>query len=139
MSKNITHEGVVLSADDTRVTVRFIQSSACSGCHAKGICSSQDSTEKVVVAQTDGVAYQVGDAVNIIVSNRAAWQAVRYAFAIPLVLALVCLFGFVPYFGEVKASLGTLGVLALYYLGLYLLRGKLGRDVTFTVSHRITT
>lgn len=136
MSKNITHEGVVIKTEGTRVTVRFVQNSACSGCHAKGVCSSQDSAEKIVVAEGYGVPFQIGDEVNIIVSNSAAWQAVRFAFAIPLVLALVCLFCCVPYLGEVKASLATLAVLALYYLGLYLCRSHLGSKVEFTVTHK---
>lgn len=136
VSKNITHEGVVIKTEGSQVTVRFVQNSACSGCHAKGICSSQDSTEKIVVAKGFGEQYQIGDEVNIIVSNSAAWQAVRYAFALPLVLALVCLFCFVSYLGEVMASLATLGVLAVYYLGLYLCRGRLGSHVEFTVTHR---
>lgn len=136
VSKNITHDGVVIKTDGTQVTVRFVQSSACSGCHAKGICSSQDSAEKVVVAESRGEVYQVGDSVNIIVSNSTAWQAVRYAFALPLVMAMVCLFCVVPLAGEVMACLITLGLLALYYLVLYFLRHKLGSNVSFEVSRR---
>lgn len=133
MSKNITHEGVVIKVEGTQVTVRFVQSSACSGCHAKGICSSQDSAEKVVVADSEGASYEVGEPVRILVSNSAAWQAVRYAFAIPLVLALVCLFAAVPLWGEAMACLATLGFLAVYYLVLYLCRQRLGRQVRFTL------
>lgn len=137
VSKNITHDGVVIKTEGTRVTVRFVQNSACSGCHAKGICSSQDSAEKVVVAEGYGVPYQVGETVNIIVSNRMAWRAVRYAFAIPLVMALVCLFCLVPLWGELTACLSTLAVLALYYIVLFLLRHRLGSEVEFTLERRV--
>lgn len=133
MSKNITHEGVVIKAEGTQVTVRFVQSSACSGCHAKGICSSQDSAEKVVVADSEGASYEVGEPVRIEVSNSTAWQAVRYAFALPLVLALVCLFVAVPLLGEAEGSLATLGFLAAYFFVLYLCRHRLGRQVRFTL------
>lgn len=136
MSNNITHDGVVIKTEGTQVTVRFVQSSACSGCHAKGICSSQDSTEKIVVVESYGVPYQVGEAVNIIVSNRMAWQAVLFAFAIPLVLALGLLFGLVTCFGELAGCLATLGALALYYVVLFLFRHRLGSKVEFTLERR---
>ena len=80
--KNITHDGRVIKVEGHKVTVCFIQSSACSGCHAKGICSSQDQAEKIVVADSEGVEYSVGEKVNIIVSNEMAWSAVVLAFAI---------------------------------------------------------
>ena len=134
MSKNITHEGVVIKTEGTRVTVRFVQSSACSGCHAKGICSSQDSAEKIVVAESFGELYQVGEKVNILVSNSSAWQAVLFAFAIPLMLALVCLFCLVPLMGEMMSCLAVLGIMAFYYFGLYLCRNKIGTKVQFTLS-----
>ena len=137
MSSNITHDGVVIKTEGTKVTVRFVQSSACSGCHAKGICSSQDSAEKVVVAEGYGVPYQVGEAVNIIVSNRMAWQAVRYAFAIPLVVALVVLFCAVPLWGEIAGCLAAIGILVLYYLVLFLLRHRLGSEVEFTLERKL--
>ncbi len=137
MSNNITHEGVVIKTEGTLVTVRFVQSSACSGCHAKGICSSQDSAEKIVVAESYGVPYQTGEAVNILVSNRMAWQAVLFAFAIPLVLALAMLFGMVSLFGELTGCLATLGVLFFYYVGLYLLRHRLGSKVEFTLERKV--
>lgn len=133
MSKNITHDGVVIKAEGRQVTVRFVQSSACSGCHAKGICSSQDSAEKIVVADSGNVPFAVDDSVRIIVRGSTAWKAVCYAFALPLVLALVCLFVSVAYWGEIMACFATLGLLAVYYFILYLCRGRMGREVEFTV------
>lgn len=137
MSRNITHDGIVIKAEGSLVTVRFVQSSACSGCHAKGICSSQDSVEKCVVADAGNERYQVGDSVNIHVDNGTAWKAVCYAFALPLILALACLFVFVPLWGEVKASMATLAVLGLYFIGLFLCRKVLESKVEFTVTRKV--
>lgn len=135
--KNITHDGRVVKVDGHQVTVCFIQSSACSGCHAKGICSSQDQAEKIVVVDSLGVEYSVGEKVSIIVSNEMAWSAVVLAFMIPLVLAFVVLFCTVPFGGEMVACLVTLAVLAIYYFVLYLQREKLNRKVVFSITRAL--
>ena len=132
--KNITHDGRVIKVEGRQVTVCFIQSSACSGCHAKGICSSQDQAEKIVVADSEGVEYSVGEQVQIIVSNEMAWQAVVLAFMVPLVVAFIALFIAVPQVGEMWACLVTLGVLAVYYLVLFTQRHRLNRKVVFRIS-----
>ena len=132
--KNITHEGRVVKVDGREVTVCFIQNSACSGCHAKGICSSQDQAEKMVVADSQGVEYAVGEKVNIIVSNEVAWTAVVLAFIVPLIIAFIALFVTVPLAGELTGCLLTLGVLAVYYLVLFTQRNKMNRKVVFTLS-----
>lgn len=132
--KNITHDGRVVKVNGRQVTVCFIQSSACSGCHAKGICSSQDQAEKIVVADSQGVEYSVGEKVNIIVSNEMAWSAVMLAFMVPLVLAFIALFIAVPLVGEMMACLITLGVLAVYYVILFMQRDKLNRKVVFAIE-----
>lgn len=132
--KNITHEGRVVKVDGREVTVCFIQNSACSGCHAKGICSSQDQAEKMVVADSQGVEYAVGEKVNIIVSNEVAWTAVVLAFIVPLIIAFIALFVTVPLAGELTGCLVTLGVLAIYYLVLFTQRNKMNRKVVFTLS-----
>lgn len=132
--KNITHDGRVIKVEGRQVTVCFIQSSACSGCHAKGICSSQDQAEKIVVVDSEGVAFSVGEQVQIIVSNEMAWQAVMFAFMIPLIVAFVALFIAVPQAGEMWACIITLGVLAIYYMVLFLQRARLNRKVVFHIS-----
>lgn len=132
--KNITHDGRVVKVNGREVTVCFIQNSACSGCHAKGICSSQDQAEKLVVADSQGVDYSVGEKVTIIVSNEMAWSAVMLAFLVPLVLAFIALFIAVPLAGEMMACLITLAVLAVYYAVLFLKRDKLNRKVVFTIE-----
>ena len=134
--KNITHDGRVVKVEGHQVTVCFIQSSACSGCHAKGICSSQDQAEKIVVVDSQGVEYSVGETVMIIVSNEMAWSAVMLAFMVPLVLAFIALFCAVPFVGEMWACLITLGVLAVYYLGLFTQRAKLNRKVVFSITRQ---
>ncbi len=140
MSKNITHEGIVTEVSGQWVTVRFVQQSACSSCHAKALCAggNSESAERQVVANSYGVAYQPGDKVRVIVGGGLAWSAVVVAFLIPLVLALLCLFVTVGRTdNELMGCLATLAVLAVYYVVVWLLRHKLERKVEFTLQHLV--
>lgn len=138
MSKDITHDGIVIDADGTQVTVRFVQHSACSDCHARALCSnSSDSAAKTAVAQTEGVAYAVGDAVTLIVDSGSAWRAVLFAFVVPMVLSMAMLFVVKDMMGEMWACLATLAFIAVYYLLLYGQRHRLERRVVFRVRHRV--
>ena len=119
MSNQITHEGVVVKVEGQRVTVQFVQNSACSGCHAKTLCSSgtSDSRQREVVANSYGTPYEVGDYVRVVVSSELAWTAVLLAFVIPMVLALISLFVIVGFTGsEIMGCLVTLLLLGLYSL-----------------------
>ena len=133
----IRHEGIVVKVEGQEVTVRFVQSSACSACHAKALCSggSSDSAERQIVANSYGVSYQVGEQVSVIVSSGLAWSAAVIAFGIPLALGLACLFVAVNSSGsEVLGSIITLAVLLVYYLIVWCFRHRLEHRVEFLVS-----
>ena len=137
VAKNITHEGVVVRVEGQFVTVQFVQSSACSGCHAKALCSggSSESAERRVVANSYGVPYAVGEQVRVAVSNSLAWSAVVVAFLVPMILALACLFAVVGLTGsEMTGCWSTLLLLAVYYLCVWLMRDRLERRAEFTLE-----
>ncbi len=137
MSNRITHEGVVVKVEGQRVTVQFVQNSACSGCHAKSLCAggTSDSKQREVVANSFGVTYEVGDYVRVVVSSGLAWTAVLLAFVIPMVLALICLFVVVGLSGsEMTGCLVTLGLLGLYFLIVWIQRNRLERKTEFTLE-----
>lgn len=137
MSNNITHEGVVVKVEGQRVTVQFVQNSACSGCHAKTLCSSgtSDSAKREVIANSFGVPYEVGDYVRVVVTSGLAWKAVLLAFVVPMILALISLFGVVGFTGsELKGCLATLALLAVYYLVVWMQRDRLERKTEFTLE-----
>lgn len=134
MSKTITHDGVVIKTEGSNVHVQIVSHSACAGCHARGACTASDSKEKVIIAQSGGVEYSIGDRVTIIGSNSAAWYAVRLAFIYPILLAFIVLAGILVLTqSEVVACLGCLGVIAVYYLVLFLLRNKIETKFVFTL------
>ena len=137
MSNNITHEGVVVKVEGQRVTVQFVQSSACSACHAKSLCTggTSDSAQRKVIANSYGVSYEVGNYVRIIVTSGLAWTAVLLAFVVPMVLALVCLFVVIGYTGsEMIGCLATLAMLAVYFVIVWMQRDHLERKTEFTLE-----
>lgn len=137
MSNGVSHDGVVTKIEGKKVTVRFVQSSACSGCHARHMCTSGDSKEREVVAESYGYSFAVGDAVQVTVSHQLARTAMWYAFGLPAVLVLVALFPLIAWLGEMFACLAELALIAVYYTAFYQLRDKLERKVCFVVTPRV--
>ena len=135
MNNRITHDGVITKIEGSKVTVQFVQQSACAECHARMLCVSGDTKQRSVVANSYGVTYSVGEQVEVEVTNQLAWTAMLYAFGLPTILALVLLFPAISLCGEMLACAAELAVLAVYYVILYLLREKLDRKVVF-VLHR---
>ena len=136
MSNQITHDGVVIGLDGRKVQVRIVQNSACSGCHAKAACTAADSAEKIITADSEGLSYAVGDAVIVQVSSRMAWQAVLWAFGVPMIAAFIVLFAMVPFLGEAMSCVVTLVALGIYYLLFYLLRDRINTDYVFTLKRK---
>ena len=137
MSKNITHEGIVTEVNGQFVTVRFVQNSACSECRAKALCTGGTSESEIrqVVANSYGVAYELGEMVRVVVSGGLAWSAVIVAFAVPIILALSSLAIAIRLTGsEVQGVIYTFGVLTIYYLAVWLMRHRLERRVEFTLE-----
>jgi sigma-E factor negative regulatory protein RseC len=130
----IEHEGTVKSSDNKSVTVRVISSSACSGCHAEGMCSLSGKEEKLI--EIPGI-YSVspGDTVRVLMKQSSGFTAVLFGYVIPLVLVLAILIilvsASVP---ELAAGIGSVAVLVPYYLILYLFRDRMNKKFTFTLK-----
>jgi sigma-E factor negative regulatory protein RseC len=63
-------------------------------------------------------------------------KAVWLAYFIPLLVMLAVILGLIALgVAEVPAALAGLGALAVYYLGLWLLRGKLQNEYVFTIEN----
>jgi len=138
MNNGVSHDGVVTDIQGRMVTVQFVQSSACSGCHARQMCTSGDSKQREVVAECWGHSFQVGDKVTISVSQQLARTAMWYAFGLPAVLVLAALFPFIALMGDMWACLSLLGLIAVYYTVFYQMRDKLERRVCFVVTPRVS-
>ncbi len=135
MNESIVHEGLIESISDTVIKVRVLQVSACSGCHAKGVCSSVDQKERIIDVQPDGNSYLTGDKVSLY--GRRSWglKAVFWAFFLPFIL-VVCSLTLLTslHTSELLSGLLSLAVLIPYYLVLRMFRSQLKKNFSFTID-----
>ena len=137
--ERIEHEGKVVSVDKDYIAVEILNKSACAACHAKGVCGASDQSVKVVEVaqdiQTLTEDYQVGETVNIVMAPSMGTQAIWLAYVVPLMvlMASVGVFSLCGA-GELLMGLDSLGILALYYLIVFLCRNKISKIFTFSIE-----
>ena len=136
--ESISHKGQVVDINPQNTTVRFLSESACSACHAAGLCGMSEFKEKTLIVPTDPRAgYAVGDEVEVLLSATMGFKAVWIAYMIPLVVLFAVFFGATALgLSEVWAGLASIAGVALYYLGVWLLRDRLSDEYVFTLKSK---
>ena len=136
MREEVSHKGKVIKMTPQLTTVAFLQHGACCGCHAAAYCGMGDLAEKVVEVPTDPyAAYGVGDEVEVLLKATMGLKAVWMAYFLPLLVLLGTVLGLIGLgVGEVPAALAALAAVGVYYLLLYLLRGKLRNEYIFVIK-----
>ena len=132
----ISHKGTVTEMTPQATTVVILSSSACGVCHAAGFCGMAELAEKTIQVPSDPYAtYKVGDEVEVLLKATMGFKAVWLGYCIPAVILLAVVLGLLALgVGEVTAALASLGAIALYYLLLWLCRGKLQNEYIFTIK-----
>lgn len=135
-SSEISHRGRIVSVTPELTKVQIVSESACAACHAKGLCSLGDSKVKEIELPTRGWDnWQPGDEVSVVLRTSMGHKAVWLAYVVPLILMVAALLGTLSAGGsELLAGLVAIAVLALYYLGLWLLRGRLRNEYIFNIK-----
>lgn len=132
----ISHIGIVEDIKGQAVQVRIQQASACDLCHAKSICSSADTKEKIVEVRAAEGSVSIGDKVMVEGAASMGMKAVFLAYVLPLILLILvmvlCLTLIAPG-NEVLAALVSLGILLPYAFLLYLLKDKLSKKFRFEI------
>lgn len=135
----IEHEGRVVAVDKDYISVEIVNKSACAACHAKAVCGASDEAVKVVEVVQDistlSADYQVGETVNVIMSSAMGTQAIWLAYVVPLIVLMAAI-GILTLCGagDLATGLGALGVVALYYLGVFLFRNKISKIFIFSIE-----
>lgn len=137
--ERIEHEGKVVSVDKDYIAVEILNKSACAACHAKGVCGASDQAVKVVEIAQDILTltedYQVGETVNLVMASSMGTQAVWLAYVVPLIVLMASIGVFsLCGAGELLMGLGSLGIVAVYYLFVYLFRNKISKIFTFSIE-----
>ena len=127
---------VILSVKGDLARVQFINESACASCHAKSACGAADTKLYEVDARIpQGESFVVGEEVRVAVHNQQGYFAIFLGYVLPFLLLMVALVVTnVLGASELVMALGMLGMLAVYYFVLYLLRSRVSRRFSFTIS-----
>ena len=137
--ERIEHEGRVIAVDKDYISVEIINKSACSACHAKAVCGASDQAVKVVEVAQDITTlagdYQVGETVNVVMSSAMGTQAIWLAYVIPLIILMAAI-GILSLCGasELAMGLGSIGAVALWYLGVFIFRNKISKIFIFSIE-----
>ncbi len=137
MGNKIDHKGIIENINKDLIQVRILQTSACSECHAKSLCSSSDSKEKLIeIYSLNAYNYKIGDEVIVCGSTSMGKKAVIIAFGIPLLI--IVLFSFISFYffhySDEEIIVGIAIALSLYYLIIKLLNKKLTKHFSFWIE-----
>ncbi|MBL7111467.1 MAG: SoxR reducing system RseC family protein [Bacteroidales bacterium] len=134
-AKEIRHEGIVEGIDEQEVTVRFLSNSACSECHAKGVCSVSGSAEKQIVVDSPGNNYNTGDKVDIILARSLGFKALLLGYIFPFLTVFFTLVIVLSLTNkEGLAGIAALLILVPYYLLLKLFNHRITGKFVFKLG-----
>lgn len=138
MSKKneIKHRGRIVEMTPDFTTVEILVSSACSECHAKGMCGMSEDEQKMIMLPTDPYStYNVGDEVQVCTKMTMGLKAAWISYAIPLLILMILILTLPAFLeSEVLVGAASVGGVALYYFIIWLLRGKLQNEFVFYIK-----
>jgi sigma-E factor negative regulatory protein RseC len=127
--------GVVSGITAANIEVNIISMSACSGCHAKGLCTAFEQEEKIISVPNVGQNVQQGDKVNVMMKISMGMKAALLAYLLPLVIVMAALLLLLETgVGELFAGVISLISLAGYYFVIYLVQDKLKKQFSFFIE-----
>lgn len=134
--ENITHPGIVEQLSADKVFVKILSMSACSSCHAKGMCNVAEVEEKVVELKKDPQReLEVGDQVTLEMKKSLGSYAVLLGYIVPFFLLIGVLI-LVLFLSGDEGAAGLSAILSLipYYWLLYIYRKKLKNTFSFMIQ-----
>jgi len=135
-SDNINHEGIIKDIDEGFITVEILNKSACSACHAKGVCTLGDEKIKEIEIDTTGLElFEIGERVNVVMKKSMGFKALWISYLTPLIILLVLLVSLSAFnVPELITGLTIIAAISLYYFIVWLLRDNLKREFVFTIE-----
>ena len=131
----IVHSGKIVDITPDFTTVQIIASSACSECHAKGLCGMSEEEEKVIMVPTDPYSeHNIGDEVQVRTKMTMGLKAVWISYVIPLVILMILILSLSSVIGNeyLRGAVAIAGV-GIYYFIIWLLRDKLSDQFEFYI------
>lgn len=137
MAEVISHEGRIVDITSQFTTVEIISASACSSCHAAGLCGVSSAVTKVIQIPTTTGNWKEGQIVEVCLKRSMGFKAVWLAYAIPLAVLLAVLLGLnAAGVGELASGLIAIAAVGVYYLVLWLFRDRLRNEYSFYIKEK---
>ena len=133
----IAHPGRIVEIDKDFTTVQITVSSACSSCHAKGLCGMSEDEDKVIMVPTDPYTERkLGDEVTVKTKMTMGLKAVWISYVIPLAVLLILILSLSAVFeNEYLTGLVSIAGVALYYFGIWLFKDRLSTEFVFYIDN----
>ncbi len=133
--ETITHEGKILKVPgDGTAEVEILVSDSCSGCQAKSVCSAGKTDTKVITAKCD-TPLLPGDRVTVEMPLSQGFHALLIGYIIPfIVLIAAFIAALVAGAGELVSALLSFAAIGIYYLAVWLFRGRINEKYEFTIK-----
>ena len=131
----ISHIGKIVDIASDFITVEIVAESACASCHAASLCGTADATHKAISVPVTLGNWHVGQEVRVFLKRSMGFKAVWLAYAIPLVVllaVLLCLNS--AGMGELASGLIAIAAIGVYYMALWLFRGRLQNEYSFYIK-----
>ncbi len=132
----VKHTGVIVRKQGNTVYVKMTVNSACSECHARGVCGVDESKEKIVEVECASVEeYNIGEKVEVALqSGSMGAKSVVLAYVVPFFLLTVALaLAIVAGASEGMAVVISLVCVAAYYLVLYFMQDRIKNNIKFKI------
>ncbi|MDY7034575.1 MAG: SoxR reducing system RseC family protein [Thermodesulfobacteriota bacterium] len=135
VEKTIEHQGIIKEIINGVIQVSISQVSACSACHAKGVCRAGDTTDKLVDVICQDNSYKIGDTVNIVLAESLGFKALFLSYLLPfLILISSLIITTILTNNEFIAGLTSITIIIPYYFILYLNRDKIKKKFIFKLK-----
>ena len=132
----VKHTGEIVRKQGNTVYVKMTVNSACSECHARGVCGVDESKEKIVEVECASVEeYNIGEKVEVALqSGSMGAKSVVLAYVVPFFLLTVALvLALVLGASEGMAVMISLVCVAAYYLVLYFMQDRIKNNIKFKI------
>ena len=132
----IEHKGTVARVGRNFVRVDIEVMEACGSCASRKACAmGQGTTREIMVYTDEALTYSIGEEVKVSAKQSLGVMAVLLCYVVPLIV-LVAVLAVAVSLGvtEGVAALISLVITAAYYAILALMKDKISRRVTFTIT-----
>ena len=131
----IVHTGRIVEINPDFTTIEIVVSSACSECHAKGLCGMSEQQDKVIMVPTDPYeARKVGDEVQVKTKMTMGLKAVWISYVIPLAILMILILSLSVVIENefLRGGIAIAGV-GIYYFVIWLLKDRLSDQFEFYI------